>query len=206
MLGSAIILFLGLRWVHRQRAGAYLLTGVAVCMVAGLGLGLFGSVIHLLGRNETLTGRTDIWQMLWNWNVNPIIGTGFESFWLGDRREAVQNLYAGLNEAHNGYLETYLNLGAVGVIVILAMLLATFAKSNRELLRDFEFGRLRMAYLIAFIAYNWTEAAFRLNAFPFFMFFLVAIDIPRLRKYAMEPVQEPYRPEFSLAIDQKMLN
>jgi exopolysaccharide production protein ExoQ len=206
MLGAVIILFLGSRWVNRQRAGAYLLTGIIVSAVAGIGLGLFGGVIHLLGRNETLTGRTDIWHMLWNWNVNPIIGTGFESFWLGDRREAVQNLYPGLNEAHNGYLETYLNLGAIGVVITVAMLLATFAKSNRELLRNFEFGRLRMAYLIAFIVYNWTEAAFRLNAFPFFMFFLVAIDIPKLKAYATEPVQTSYQPVPYFGIDQRMLN
>jgi exopolysaccharide production protein ExoQ len=144
--------------------------------VVGSGLGLFGGFIHLLGRNETFTGRTDIWTMLWHWNINPIIGTGYEGFWLGDRREAVQDLYPGLNEAHNGYLETYLNLGALGVLITAAMLLATYGKCRRELFHNFEWGRFRMAYLLSFIVYNWTEAAFRLNALPFFMLFLVAMD------------------------------
>ena len=204
MLGAAIMLFLGR--VPARRAGTWLLAGIIFSAVAGIGLGLFGGIIHLLGRNETLTGRTDIWHMLWNWNINPVVGTGFESFWLGDRREAVQNLYPGLNEAHNGYLETYLNLGVIGVIITLAMLLATFAKCNRELLRNFEFGRLRMGYLVAFIVYNWTEAAFRLNAFPFFMFFLVAIDISTAKKHVVEPVRVSNRPELPLVWGKKALN
>jgi O-antigen ligase len=189
VLSTGIILFLGFRWVNKQRVSAYFLAAIVVCALAGISFGLFGSVIHLLGRNETLTGRTDIWHMLWNWNVNPLVGTGFESFWLGERRETVQDLYPGLNEAHNGYLETYLNLGIAGVIITVATLLATYAKSTRGLNRNFEFGRFRLAYLISFIIYNWTEAAFRQNALPFFMFFLVAIDIPKSRKHAPEAVQ-----------------
>ena len=100
--------------------------------------------------------------------------------------ELQQTLLPFLNEAHNGYLETYLNLGFIGVFITAAILLATYAKSRRELLRDFEFGRFRLAYLIAFIVYNWTEAAFRLNSFPFFMFFIVAIDYPMQRVRAAQ--------------------
>jgi len=191
VLSAGIMLFLGFRWVDKRRVGAYICVGVMVCILAGAGLGLFGSFIHLLGRNETFTGRTDIWHLLWNWNVNPLVGTGFEGFWLGDRREAVQNLYPGLNQAHNGYLETYLNLGGIGIVMTAAILLATYGKSRRELLRNFEFGRLRIAYLLAFIVYNWTEASFRQNAFPFFMFFLVAIDLPKSRKVVPERVKTP---------------
>jgi exopolysaccharide production protein ExoQ len=191
VLAAGIMLFLGIRWVDKRRVGAYISVGIMVGTLAGMGLGLFGSFIHLLGRNETFTGRTDIWHILWNWPVNPLVGTGYESFWLGDRREAVQNIYPGLNEAHNGYLETYLNLGVIGVVITAAILLAAYGKSRRELFRNFEFGRLRLAYLVSFIVYNWTEAAFRLNAFPFFMFFLVAIDLPKSRKVVPERVKAP---------------
>lgn len=181
MLGAAIVLFLGFRWVHKERVSAYILMAVIIGTMAGAGLGLFGGFIHLLGRNETFTGRTDIWTMLWHWDINPAVGTGFEGFWLGDRRQAVQDLYPGLNEAHNGYLETYLNLGIVGVLITAAMLLATYGKCRRDLLHNFEWGRFRMAYLFSFVVYNWTEAAFRLNALPFFMFFLIAMDCRTLR-------------------------
>ena len=179
VLASGVILLLGFRWVNKQNIGSYIIIGSGGLALAMFGFGLSDTFIHLLGRNDTLTGRTEIWHVLWNWNINPWVGTGFESFWLGDRRLEVQQAYASfLNEAHNGYLETYLNLGFIGVGITAAILLATYAKSRRSLLRDFEFGRFRMAFLLAFIVYNWSEAAFRMNAFPFFMFFLAAIDYP----------------------------
>ncbi len=180
LLAAGIVLFLGFRWVNKRSVGAYILSGAAIAAVVCFGLGLSDSVIHLLGRNDTLTGRTDIWHVLWHWDVNPLVGTGYEGFWLGDRRSDVQQALGlfYLNEAHNGYLETYLNLGFIGVGITVALLLATYAKTRRELLRNFEFGRFRLAYLIAFIVYNWTEAAFRMNSFPFFIFFLIASDYP----------------------------
>ena len=186
VLASSVILLLGFRSVNKRMVSVYIVGGTAAAAVAMFGFGLYDTLIHLLGRSDTLTGRTEIWQVLWNWDINQWVGTGFEGFWLGDRRLELQQTYASfLNEAHNGYLETYLNLGFIGVAITAAILLATYAKSRRALLRDFEFGRFRLAYLLAFIVYNWSEAAFRMNAFPFFMFFVVAIDYPKSRVQVM---------------------
>jgi exopolysaccharide production protein ExoQ len=203
LLGALIMLFLGFRLVNLRRVGTYVVMGVAICFIAGFGFGLYGALIHILGRNETLTGRTDIWRMLWHWDINPVVGTGFESFWLGERRLEVQSYLPFLNEAHNGYLETYLNLGMAGVAITVAMLLATYAKARRALFDDFEFGRFRMAFLFAFIIYNWTEAAFRLNDFPFFMFFIIAIDYPVLEPQAATDIKYS---EESLMADEFILN
>jgi hypothetical protein len=41
------------------------------------------------------------------------------------------------------------------------------------------------------LVYNWTEAAFRTHAFPFFVFFLIAIDYGR----NLPPAADPYRDE-----------
>ena len=95
-------------------------------------------------------------------DTNPILGTGFESFWLGER---VQTIWAQIkwrpNQAHNGYLEMYLNLGAVGLCIFLGVIIATFRKIRLDLLTDFDWGRLRMCLLVAILAHNWTEAGFR---------------------------------------------
>jgi O-antigen ligase len=85
-----------------------------------------------------------------------------------------------INEAHNGYLETYLNLGGLGLALTFAMVAATYFKAQRDLTLNFHYGRFRLAYLAAFIVYNWTEAAFRTHCVPFFIFFLIAIDYPQL--------------------------
>jgi exopolysaccharide production protein ExoQ len=190
VLATGTILFLGMRWVNKRSIGIYILTGGAAAAILLFGLGMSDTIIHLLGRNDTLTGRTDIWRALWHWDINPVVGAGYEGFWLGDRRLAVQQeVLPFLNEAHNGYLETYLNLGYIGVLLTAALLFSTYAKSRGALLRNFEFGRFRLAYLIAFVVYNWTEAAFRMNSFPFFMLFVVAIDYPMRRVLAAEPVE-----------------
>ncbi|HEX3627581.1 MAG TPA: O-antigen ligase family protein [Verrucomicrobiae bacterium] len=204
-ISIGIILFLGFRWVNKRSVGFYILAGATAVLVLFFGFGMSDTVIHLLGRNDTLTGRTDIWQALWHWDINPVVGAGYEGFWLGDRRVEIQEtVLPFLNEAHNGYLETYLNLGFVGVVLTVAVILSAYAKSRRALFRDFDFGRLRLAYLIAFVVYNWTEAAFRMNSFPFFMFFLVSIDYP-LRRAAVTadaglfqegPVLVAPRPQF----------
>ena len=46
-----------------------------------------GDIVQDLGRNPTLTGRTAIWDAVLPLAGNPLIGTGYESFWLGKRLE-----------------------------------------------------------------------------------------------------------------------
>ena len=49
---------------------------------------------------------------------NALVGAGFESFWLGPRLSKVMTAFPNLhvNEAHNGYIEVYLNLGVIGLM------------------------------------------------------------------------------------------
>ena len=52
-------------------------------------------------------------------HTNPLLGTGYESFWLGSRLQFVWDATEqGILQAHNGYLEIYINLGWVGVILL----------------------------------------------------------------------------------------
>ena len=55
---------------------------------------------------------------------DPILGAGFESFWLGPRLERLWRAFPVFqpNEAHNGYIEVYLNLGWVGLGLIAIIL------------------------------------------------------------------------------------
>lgn len=193
-LGTALMLVVGFDFVDRQRIGTYLVVTLVVGASAEWLFGIHNLALSLLGRDSTLTGRTDVWHMLLNWNINPIFGVGFESFWQEDRMAQIEAMNPGLviNESHNGYLETYINMGMLGVAITLAMLFATFWKARRALLDNFDFGRFRFAYLAAFIIYNWTEAAFRTHSVPFFMFFLIAIDYPSV--WESESVTEDIHP------------
>jgi O-antigen ligase len=95
---------------------------------------------------------------------NVLVGAGFESFWLGPRLQKVwdawPNLY--ISEAHNGYLEVYLNLGAIGVALIISILVHGYRRSVSVIRIDPDWGRLMLAYVLAAAIYSYTEAGFRL--------------------------------------------
>jgi len=161
-------------WVRRP-AVVTLLASTAVGVSAFVLFGGAGSVLELLGRNPTLTGRTAVWNVLLPFAQNPVLGSGYESFWLGDRLVKIGALTSmGINEAHNGYLELYLNLGWVG-IVLLALVIATgFPKVVRAVRLDSDSGKLRLAYFVSALVYNFTEGAFKMMN-PVWIFFLLAI-------------------------------
>ena len=143
VVAVSVFFFVGFRFVDRRYLGSYVVAISVLLGVLDYAFDLHKYAIMALGRNTTLTGRTEIWQALLNWEINPVLGVGFESFWLGNERQSkLQQFFPGLNlnEAHNGYLETYLNLGLVGLVITLLMLGATYFKIRRELLTDFEFG------------------------------------------------------------------
>jgi exopolysaccharide production protein ExoQ len=133
------------------------------------------SIILLLGRDPTLTERTDIWKELWNVNTNPIIGTGYDSFWIGKTLEYFVYNYH-VNEAHNGYLGLYLELGSIGIIFFFAIIITAFRKINKSLIKNFNFGKLQVAFLIIFLLYNITEEASKITTSIFFTFILLNVD------------------------------
>jgi O-antigen ligase len=99
---------------------------------------------------------------------------------LGKRPERLEGIFFFIpNEAHNGYLETYLTLGSIGVFLLIGLFVATFWKIRVELFRNFEWGRYRLGFLMAVALYNWTEAAFTTLSAVWFAFYLIAMDYPR---------------------------
>jgi exopolysaccharide production protein ExoQ len=172
-----IVVFLGLRFVNKRLIGTYIIIGGFALVAAEWAFGIYANVIQLLGKDPTLTDRTLLWADLLKVKVNPLFGAGFESFWLGERfRNFAASHWWAPNQAHNGYLETYLNLGLVGLLLLIGWLIATFWKGRRELFSNFQFGRFRLGFLMAVIAYNWTEAAFKNISVIWFIFCLIALD------------------------------
>ncbi|MGB9475237.1 MAG: hypothetical protein WCE87_09235, partial [Candidatus Udaeobacter sp.] len=154
---------------------------LVLLIAAEMMFGVSSRMSENLGRGSELSGRTGLWTTLLGLHTNPIFGTGFESFWLGKRLEELEGIFYFIpNEAHNGYLETYLTLGGIGVFLLIGLFIATFRKIRLELFRNFEWGRYRLGFLAALILYNWTEAAFKTLSPLWFVFYLIATDYPRI--------------------------
>ena len=179
LVGMLIVALLGLRSLNKRLISQYLLLAVVTLLVGELTIGIVGRLIALTGHNTTLAGRAELWRQLLSLHTNPIFGVGFESFWLGDRLKTLAALHWWApNEAHNGYLETYLNLGLIGVFILMGCIIATYRKARLDLLRNFQFGRFRLGFLVAVIMLNWTEASFKGLSAIWFVFYIIAMDYP----------------------------
>jgi exopolysaccharide production protein ExoQ len=179
-VGVLVVVFVGSRFIKKNLIGTYLLIALVLTVVAELVFGISGRYSEALGRGSGLSGRMGLWTSLIGLHTNPILGTGFESFWLGDRPKQLEGIFFYIpNEAHNGYLETYLTLGSIGVLILIALFLATFWKIRLELFRNFEWARFRLGFFAAIILYNWTEAAFKTVSAIWFIFYIIAMEYPR---------------------------
>jgi O-antigen ligase len=180
LIAVMIMFVVGRRWLNKKLIGTYVLIGLTGLVVAELAFGIFERVGELSGHVETLTGRMELWRDCLAVHTNPLFGIGFESFWLGHRLELVQQGRPWQpNEAHNGYLETYLNLGIVGLLMLFGLLVATFRKIRLDLLLgNPDWGRFELGFLAAIVFYNLTEATFKGLSFPWFVLFIVGMRYP----------------------------
>lgn len=180
LMGAMLIIIVNLPGTHKPSnvhiAVAAMLFSAALVFVFPE---IFTSIVHEFGRNSTLTGRTDLWKALTGMDTHPWFGTGFESFWLGKRLEQLWSIFPWQpNEAHNGYLEVYLNLGWVGVILLANLLVTGYRHLIQVYRRDPMAGSLRLAYFSAAAAYNLAEAGFRMLDPIWIFLLLVIIAVP----------------------------
>ena len=66
----------------------------------------------------------------------------------------------GINQAHSGYLEQYLNLGYVGVTLIGIVMFSALLKIRAHFHTDPAAAMLRFCLLVAALLFNYTEASF----------------------------------------------
>jgi O-antigen ligase len=92
-----------------------------------------------------------------------------------------------INEAHNGYLEVYLNLGLIGLLILVAFLIASYRGICKRLAASGpSFAPLAMALWTVMLFYNMTEAAFRFH-WMWITFLFAAIYVPE------RPIRELWR-------------
>ena len=145
--------------IHTISAGAL----VGVCLVAGVGIVVLAPdlIVSALGRDLTLTGRTDIWEASVRFvEAKPWLGYGYYAFWLPDNgpaywvREAVAWQVA---SAHSSWLELALGMGRIGILVFALQLFATMSRGVGVVMQP-QAGLWAPAFLATFALYTLSES------------------------------------------------
>jgi O-antigen ligase len=143
------------------------------------GFDMNGQMAGAIGKDPTLTDRTLIWSYLLGLHTNPLFGTGYESFWVGDRlrRFWEESGQGNINEAHNGFLEVYLNLGLVGLALLAGVVISSYRKICRRLNSDPKAASLDLTFWVTMLFFSATEAGFR-SGLMWIVFLLGAVVVP----------------------------
>lgn len=129
---------------------AIIIFGTATPFMGGVP---FFDLSGALNRDSTLTGRTNVWADLIPYAMkNPILGHGWGGFWTNSMRAT---LYF---PAHNGYLETILETGFIGLFFFTIFLISNCRKAHQLMTRNFDWAMLWFCLLLIAVIRNITES------------------------------------------------
>jgi O-antigen ligase len=128
------------------RAKRTLAGGVAVALAGTAALAAafvttnLGPITETLGRDATLTGRTQLWADVWHSiTQKPILGYGWSAFWAGGEngpsRAVLEHNTWNPPDAHNALLEYMLALGFIGAALFLVVVLRGLPRAVRHVRR-----------------------------------------------------------------------
>lgn len=157
----AVAMLLGAVWLGRRAgteramlaAGGLLVALPLALLLAGLALaGTVGEVardfiIGVLGKDLTLTGRTELWAHAWaQIEQRPWLGIGYQAFWQQGNPWA-EGLWRAFHiqgrsgfHFHNTFIDTAVTLGLAGALAIGWLLLGALAGAWRRVLRAPDFA------------------------------------------------------------------
>jgi O-antigen ligase len=182
ILAGLVMVMANQSWVSRRMVLVHLMAFAAISIaLIALFFDSSGDLVKAVGRDPTLTGRAAIWDVVLSLaKARPLFGAGFESFWMGDRLLKVWDVEKGIQEAHNGYIEVYANLGWVGLMFLGSLIVTGYRNVIATFRRNQELGSIKLAYFVAGVIYGmWIVFIFAIIAVP-----------PSLLKKSLSPARQ----------------
>lgn len=168
-----VLAFLAYRLWERGFTTQLAMGGLFITFVAAIALPLtsagltLGEAIGAITGDPTITGRSEIWDYtIMRVGDRALTGVGYGSFWDVDlANREIMNQYGitfAFNQAHNGYIGVFAELGWLGVGAIVAMWLMGMSAILRRVGNKAEWGLVSYALYIsiAYAMYNVTETSF----------------------------------------------
>jgi exopolysaccharide production protein ExoQ len=176
-------------WLIRryERTGRFLILAGVLLIGMGWWVGTsFDAVTEAMGRDSSLTGRTELWGASILFGLNrPLLGYGYNAFWLGLEGQSAdvwQIVGWAAPSAHNGLLEIWLDLGLAGVAIVVY----SFGSSLRrafEAVRDTTNWQYAwpLLFLVILFVMNLTESTFfEGNSIYWFLYMVTAMNLTLL--------------------------
>ncbi|CAN5160608.1 hypothetical protein BH10PSE13_BH10PSE13_13080 [soil metagenome] len=135
---------------QRLRALTYLVPGVII------GLLLLSYIFEAMGRDMTLTGRTEVWRIAFEWVADrPLLGWGYNTLTYGGF--SFELLRArGVVDPHNAFIEAVLGTGIIGLVLFVIPIAAACRSARRhqmaggmEAQSALVFSAMTMAWIMA---------------------------------------------------------
>jgi O-antigen ligase len=189
VFASGLIAVTSVSTFARKRAMLHFMVATIISVsVSVLFLGIGSSALETMGRDPSLTGRMDVWKAVLVFAENSWIGAGYETFWLGQRLIEMSRFTGGINQAHNGYIEVYLNLGMIGVALLAVLIFKGYRNVLIVIRRTPDIGSLKVAYFVVAVVYNFTEGSFKMMSPVWITFLLMTMATPYLRTQTVPSV------------------
>jgi exopolysaccharide production protein ExoQ len=147
-----------------------------------------GSTLALLGRDTTLSGRTVLWRLVLDpISQQPLLGYGFSAFWLQTTLQAeyiIRSVGWITPHAHNGVLNIWLELGAIGVFLCsLAYGKCVLDAVQIHRARSYRDSLWPLVFLVFLLLYNITEVtAPQPNSIFVVLFVATAVRVAMIRR------------------------
>ena len=183
ILGSAIVFSMELDSFRYQarNLGIWLVAVLLFVAVVSFIPDLFSSVVELLGRDATMTGRTELWQEILSQPINPLLGSGFQSFWqTAEAARLGEKYYFIPNQAHNGYLEVYIQTGIISLLFLVGALAKFVKEIKKGLMANDPLSKLFFPLFAVLLINNWTEASINKVTLVWFILILSILYRPKL--------------------------
>ncbi len=179
-IGVFLIGMLNVIWLSKQKRNKknIVVLNLLIFLVifsAFISTTILSPLVALFRRNTTFTSRTIIWNELLRLGAeHPLFGIGYGSLWVGNYgANLIQKL--GVNSAHNGYIEVYVQLGIFGLITVCLLIMNVFVNLVKHFNFDNRYDMLRLSFFMMIIIHNLMESSLLTSSSLWFLFIVVSM-------------------------------
>ncbi|MGD0877078.1 MAG: O-antigen ligase family protein [Anaerolineales bacterium] len=166
------------RWKMLLNKSHYIIGAIVSVLLITIFFLNLNFFLGLVGRDPTLTGRYPLWSYLihYGWTNHPILGSGFGATWESNNFRDTTGIAVQWNltplVSDNGYIDIFLDLGLVGLVLAISLILFCLFRVVRYALKEQTVISFFPVLLMVFVIIVNLDLSFLLNL-EFFAWFLM---------------------------------